>query len=170
MIPLESPRWAELKTAYGSAGDIPALLRSLEFFPEHKDNRDGPWFSLWSALAHQGDVYSASFAAVPHIVRILESDPRKADFQFFAFPASVEICRQRKSVLIPADLEADYFDSLKRLPSIAATALADSRDETFIRAALSAIAAATGQVEMAEVILDLSPDVLPKFREWIENR
>ena len=170
MLSLDSPRWDELNHAYGSAGDIPALLRQLDSFPTYSGYRDEPWFSLWSALAHQGDVYSASFAAVPHVVRVLASDPIKADFNFFAFPAWVEICRQRKSVAIPSDLEADYFESLSRLPSLAAVALSESRDETLVRCALGAIAAASGHVELADAIQELEPTVLSEFREWLETR
>lgn len=164
MISLDSPRWEELDR------EIPESLRLLESFPEHNDYTDEPWFTLWSKLAHQGDVDSASFAAVPHIVRILEGDPSKADWQFFGFPAWVEVCRQRKSVPIPADLEADYFDSLNRLRSLAAGALSESRDETFVRGALSAIAAANGQVELANAIQELSREVLSDFPDWLQNR
>jgi hypothetical protein len=57
--------WADLKHAYGSAGDIPHLMQQLLALSA-SSGRDEPWFSPWSALAHQGDVYSASFAAVPH--------------------------------------------------------------------------------------------------------
>ena len=57
-LPLDSPRWPELNHAYGKASDIPALLRQLDSFPPSGPD-DEPWFSLWSALAHQGDVYPA---------------------------------------------------------------------------------------------------------------
>lgn len=62
MLSLDSPRWGELEHAYGSAVDVPALLGALRDFPKSEGQRE-PWFSIWSALAHQGDVYSASFAA-----------------------------------------------------------------------------------------------------------
>jgi len=67
MLSLESPRWSELTHAYGCASDIPALLRQLMAVSDANADEE-PWFTLWSALAHQGDVYSASFAAVPHVV------------------------------------------------------------------------------------------------------
>src|SRR5690349_8746997 len=104
MISLDSPRWSELSHAYGNASDIPNLLRRLEDVPSSEGEKE-PWFSIWSSLAHQGDVYPASFAAVPHVVRILSQDPSKADFSFFHFPAWVEICRQKKVVTIPEELE-----------------------------------------------------------------
>jgi hypothetical protein len=115
----DTRRWPDLKHAYGSAGDIPHLLQQLLVLPASSD-RDEPWFSLWSALAHQGDVYSASFAAVPHVVRALAIAPTKADSSFFHFPAWVEICRQKTATPIPEDLRQAYFDALARLPSLVA--------------------------------------------------
>jgi hypothetical protein len=76
-------------------------LQAIERDPSTSDANEGPWFDLWSALCHQGDVYSASFAAVPHVVRILALFPSKACFDFFLFPASVEIARHRSDVTVP---------------------------------------------------------------------
>src|SRR5215475_8916129 len=100
MLSLDDPRWSELQHAYGVASDIPALLGQLADLPCSHGNAE-PWFSLWSALAHQGDVYSASFAAVPHVIAALAIDPSKADAGYFHFPAWVECCRARKQVSIP---------------------------------------------------------------------
>jgi len=158
VLPLDSPRWNELTHAYGSAEDIPALLLQLESFPESNDYRDEPWFSLWSALAHQGDVYSASFAAVPHVVRILDGHPSRATYDFFLFPSAVEIGRQKKSIPIPTDLEADYLNSLSRFHALAVEAFDQTKDVTFQRSVLSAIAASEGNIELAETILDDDPE------------
>jgi hypothetical protein len=92
MLELSSPRWGELRDAYGSAAKIPELLRQLSALPSDKGNSE-PWFSLWSALAHQGDVYSASFAAVPHVIEAIASSPERVTDVYFHFPAWVEICR-----------------------------------------------------------------------------
>jgi len=70
MLDLDDPRWSDLTHAYGKASDIPDLLRQLDKLPLATGDAE-PWFSLWSALAHQGDVYPASFAAVPHVVAML---------------------------------------------------------------------------------------------------
>jgi hypothetical protein len=95
MLSLDSPRWATLQHAYGDASDIPELLRQLPDFPPSDGNKE-PWFTIWSSLAHQGDVYSASFAAVPHVVAALATDPVRASGAYFQFPAWVEIRRHRK--------------------------------------------------------------------------
>ena len=92
MLELSSPLWSELSDAYGSAAKIPELLRQLSAFPSD-DGSSELWFSLWSALAHQGDVHSASFAAVPHVIAAIASSPERVTDVYFHFPAWVEICR-----------------------------------------------------------------------------
>ncbi|MDO6388455.1 hypothetical protein [Uliginosibacterium sp. 31-12] len=169
MLSLDSPRWSELEHAYGPASDIPSLLKQLADLPEDDGNGE-PWFSIWSALAHQGDVYSASFAAVPHVVNYLSSSPLKADSSFFQFPAWVEICRQKGNIKVPDDLSSAYFSSLRRLPSLVAAAAERDWDADFLLCALSAIAAAKGPPEIAEAIQELSPAVATELMEWFYER
>ena len=105
MIALDSSMWAELRHAYGAATDIPRALRSIAANPRVSSTTEGPWFELWSALCHQGDVYSASFAAVPHVIDILSANLTLACFDFFLLPASIEVARHRSVVAIPNSLE-----------------------------------------------------------------
>ncbi|MER5311074.1 hypothetical protein ABT034_25165 [Streptomyces sp. NPDC002773] len=63
--------WPRLTHAYGSAEDIPTLLARIASEPE-----SGLWNDLWSALCHQGSVYSASFAALPWLADMAESEDR----------------------------------------------------------------------------------------------
>lgn len=169
MLSLESQRWAELEHAYGAASDIPHLLAQLADLPGAKGEEE-PWFSLWGALAHQGDVYSASFAAVPHVVAALARAPLKADSTYFQFSAWVEICRRKRNVEIPADLKFDYFAALSRLPILVADAAGREWDASFLQCALSAIAVAKGQTTIAESILELSPEVADEFIVWCSER
>ena len=165
----DTRRWADLRHAYGSAGDVPDLLRRLVTAPA-SSGRDEPWFSLWSALAHQGDVYSASFAAVPHVVRVLSIAPAKADSSFFHFPAWVEVCRQKTATPVPEDLQQAYFDALARLPSLVAAAADREWDGGTLACILSAIAAAKGYGAVAEAVQELTPDVAVEFMEWFFKR
>jgi hypothetical protein len=170
VLSLESSRWAELQHAYGSAGDVPALLSQLRTLPAAEGETE-PWFSLWSALAHQGDVYSASFAAVPHVVAALASSPSKADSAYFQFPAWVEICRFKKQVAVPEDLQSSYFSALSQLPALVAAASSRLHDVGFLACALSAIAAASGQHVVAEAILEVgTPSEAQEFLEWKFSR
>jgi hypothetical protein len=166
MLSLDDPRWNELQHAYGVASDMPALLSQLGDLPLSHGNSE-PWFSLWSALAHQGDVYSASFAAVPHVIAALAIDPLKADAVYFHFPAWVECCRARRQVPIPDDLVLDYRRALSQLPMLVAEASKRPWDgEDFLPSTLAAIAVAKGQPVIAEAILELNPEMAEKFLEW----
>ncbi|MFJ8545915.1 hypothetical protein ACIRFH_28670 [Streptomyces sp. NPDC093586] len=68
--------WSRLTHAYGSAEDIPALLERIA-----SDPTSARWNDLWSALCHQGSVYSASFAALPWLVGVAGSGDRDQAIQ-----------------------------------------------------------------------------------------
>jgi hypothetical protein len=61
-LDLGSPRWSELQHAYGSGVNIPALLRKAAA------GDDDAVADLFGSILHQNSVYSASYAAVPHLV------------------------------------------------------------------------------------------------------
>ena len=166
MLPLESPDWHQLKHAYGLASDIPDLLRKLQQFPPHPSADSEPYFSLWSALCHQGDVYTASYAAVPHIVGILESAPSRAHWDFYLLPASIEIARCKgRGPEIPKELSEAYFDAFRRLLSLVASGTQGNDDETQCRVLIATLAVAKGQPLLGEAILELEPDRAKRFME-----
>ena len=169
MLSLDDPLWSKLEHAYGSAADIPALLIKLEDVPPSIGDNE-PWFTLWSALAHQGDVYGASFATVPYVINALASAPLTADFTYFQFPAWVEICRQKNRILVPEDLASAYFEALSRIPYLIAAASEREWDVTFLQCALSALAASKGEGAIAEAAQELSTDVAADFLNWHFDR
>lgn len=65
MLSLRSSQWSQLRTATGSAGDIPRLL---EFF--QRSPSEDAFDDLWGALVGIGDIGidSAFFAVVPHLL------------------------------------------------------------------------------------------------------
>jgi hypothetical protein len=170
VLDLDSSRWSELTHAYGAADDVPELLRELEAVPGSSGDKEEPWFSIWSALAHQGDVYSASFAAVPHVIHVLGTASDRASFDYFQFPAWVEICRQRTNEPVPSDLAEAYFASLAQLPGLIAAAADRPWDEPMVQSALAALAAVKGAVEVAEAAAELTPEVAKEFLEWLQVR
>lgn len=69
---LDAIDWAALSHAYGSAHDVPALIRGVASSDD--DRRVGALHAMYSGLVHQGAVYPASVAAIPHLVEILQHD------------------------------------------------------------------------------------------------
>lgn len=169
MLSLESDRWSELHHAYGLASDIPGLLRRLYDLPAVSEQGE-PWYSIWSALAHQGDVYSASFAAVPHVIQALSLCPDRATPSYFQFPAWVEVCRMHKGVTVPADLWLDYTQALQRLPTLIASIASREWGGDLLLAAMAALAVGKGFTQLAHAVLELTPDVVPEFLSWLESR
>jgi hypothetical protein len=133
---------------------FPLCFDSLKTLPEAEGSSE-PWFSLWSALAHQGDVYTASFAAVPHVVRVLATSPSSASSTCFQFPVWVQICRQRHNLTVPEELSASYFTALEKLGHLVCAASSSDWDFEFLRVALSAMAISKGSALMAEALLEL---------------
>jgi len=110
-------------------------------------------------------VYSASFAAVPHVINMLAQNPDRVTASFFQFPAWIEICRVRNQTPIPDDLAGLYFGALHRLPRVAAEASERPWDRGLLACVLAAIAA-EGDAEMAEAILELAEDGPAAYLEW----
>lgn len=163
MLPLDSPLWNSLEHAYGYASDIPALLAQLENYPPYDNWQSEPYYSLTNALCHQGDIYSASYAAVPHFVRLLSLNP-KASWALYSFPAVIEQCRLKgKAPEIPEYLSKSYFSSLNRIPGIVAAAAEAPWDELRCRALLSTIAAVKGHQLLSEAIDMLYPKELERL-------
>ena len=161
MLPLESQRWSRLSHAYGDAAEIPKLLADLEALPADDTPEAEPYFSLWSALCHQGDIYLASYAAVPHVVRVMATASVPVPWTLFLLVSCIEIARQRgRGPELPADLEADYREALARIPSVVERVAAGQWSHLYCGAVLSAVAAAKGQVDLAEAILELDPDTV----------
>ena len=160
MIPLDSPRWASLHHAYGSAADIPELLRSLT-------RSDAAYDELWSALCHQGTIYTASYAALPYLIDALDRDPERAQWTVMLLAAAIEIARAREdSPPIPDDLEQAYFDALKEAPRVIARASSQKWDHSYAASACALLAASTGNTDLAEAITLLDPN---KIEELIED-
>lgn len=164
MIALNQKEWAALNDAYGGAEKIPAYLSAVEADPSPKAADDeGPWFLLWSALCHQGDVFSASFAAVPHLLRIAKAARWPFASDLIGLPVSIEIARVRKGIQLSPNLEGDYRVSLKQIPGIMFQNIDSSWDHVFTQTATAALALCQGQVDLAEAIMELGPSTVKKF-------
>ena len=169
VLVLSSSDWSKLTDAYGHAESIPQLLRQLESFPSSNGTTE-PWFSLWSHLCHQGDVYSASFAAVPHVVEALSAAPERAGFDYFLLPAAVEVARVEKNVAIPDALRTAYFEALSKLPALASAAARGQPDQDLCQSALAAFAVGAGDVGLARMLIEIEHADIAAVIKWYENR
>ena len=64
--------WGRLEHAYGSAKDVPGLIRALT--SSSRTKRERALYELFGNIHHQGTVYSATAPAVPFLAELVRSD------------------------------------------------------------------------------------------------
>jgi hypothetical protein len=116
VLSLDSPRWAALHQAYGSAEDIPRLVAALAEVPEEAARAE-VWFALWRMLWRPDAVFDAAYAAVPHLLALSEALTFPERVQAIHLAMRVELLRRGPSAPpMPADLLAPYGAAIDALP------------------------------------------------------
>lgn len=164
-LALDDPRWGDIRHCYGPAEDIPNFLRELAAVPgPQADTWAEPWFTLWSSLCHQDDVSPASYAAVPHLVRIAIEATGPVDFSFLLLPASIEVARAAgRGPAVPDFLVAAYERALAALPDAVAVHRHEPWDEAMLLSASAALAVAKGHLRVAEMLVNLDGEDIERF-------
>ena len=171
MLSLDSPAWRSLASADPNE-DIPARLRELAAFPPGEEAKAEPYYTLWSALCHQGMVCPASYAAVPHVVQAIRASPQRAHWSAFLLVVSIELSRlglDGEGPPVPEDLSEAYHAALAHLPEIVQSFARRRLDDSEVRAVTAALALANGQPMLASAIIKLGPEELEQFPSWIES-
>jgi len=158
-LPLDSPRWKELAHVYGSAADMPDAIRRLEKLDHIEFQHDGPLDEIISAIYHQGDPDTGSYATVPHLVRIAESRPPGERLPLLSLCSWIEQYRTSTRPRIPEDLEPAYHHALARALTMTIELLAVPRsswgsfgDPYELHHIFMSIAALSGERKLAFLI------------------
>lgn len=152
-------RWSTLKGGYRVPYDPRVALRLLQ---DGSDDTSA-WDELWENLYHQDDVDLASFAAVPHIVRIARVREAR-DWQFYALPGAIELRRAADdNPDLPDFLRLEYTSAWVALRALALEDLRADGPALLSRSALGVIALATGQRRAAQVMLSFEEDELAEL-------
>jgi len=165
MLPLNDPKWKPLKGGYGIPFDASIPLARLEA-------GEDVWDELWQELHHQGDVGVASYASVPHLVRICAALPTR-DWKIYALVSTIEVERHRTSnPAIPKWARADYEKALKDLLALALRDLPVVTDVLTVRAILGAVALAKGALKLGAWIANADEseidEMLDERQSWSE--
>lgn len=154
-----------MRHAYRDAADVPGMLQALASSTGPKSGyQDEPWFSLWSSLCHQGDVYTASYAAIPHIVQIASEARAPVDFSFFQLPAAVEVARRTgRGPDIPKAYADDYHHAIARLMDNVELHRHEPWDQPMLLSVAAAQAVVKGHIDVAEALLNLDDDWIAKI-------
>jgi len=115
---------------------------------------------IWENLHHQGGVGEASYAAVPHLVRIYRLRGG-TDWNTYAMVAIIELARGNgKNPQVPEWLEEGYSRAIQELAEIGAAEVLRAKDPEDIRAILSILAIAKGARTHARFLLNYSAEEL----------
>ncbi|MFE7441554.1 hypothetical protein ACFU7X_13955, partial [Streptomyces chartreusis] len=74
---LDDRPWGDVEHAYGSAEDVPAVLRALA--DDDPEKAGAALNELYGNIWHQGTVYAATVEAVPFLARLAAAGYRSAD-------------------------------------------------------------------------------------------
>ncbi len=165
MLPLDDPRWPELKGGYRVPFDASVLLARLE-------RGEDVWDELWQKLYHQGDVREASYAAVPHLVRIAGRLPRR-DWNVYTLASTFEIERHRKTnPPIPDWLAQAYQAAWENLLELAVDDLHRVDDRLTIRSIVGAVTLSKGDLKLGALIAHSDEseidEMLERYDAWSE--
>lgn len=145
MLSLGDPKWGELKGGYKVPYDPSAALARLE-------RGEDAWDELWEELHHQGDVGEASYAAVPHLVRVGRLSPKR-DWNLYSLVSTIEIERHRKTnPPVPDWIAESYFGAWEELLALALGDLREVRDPLTLRSILGAVALARGDLKLGALL------------------
>ncbi|HLY44576.1 MAG TPA: hypothetical protein VKQ73_03280 [Stellaceae bacterium] len=153
-LDLTAERWTGLLGGYRIPYDPRKALRLLE----RSENMAGAWDELWNELHHQGDVGDASFAAVPHLVRIHE---RRGfpDWNTYALAATIELARDSAdNPPLPSDLRDFYQSAWICLPDIGLRELSTAKDSILVASIIGVLAIAKGQRTLGRLAIEFTED------------
>lgn len=154
MLSLEDARWSELSGGYHIPFDPRPLLRRLE----SGEDVEAVWSELWQGLHHQGDVGDASYAAVPHLVRI-HRQRGIPDWNTYAIVATIELARGRgTNAGVPEWLRPGYDEALRQLAETGLNELPRVRAQEAVRSILAILAIWKGARIYGRVLAELTED------------
>jgi len=156
MLSLDDNRWMLMQGGYRMPFDPRPLLARLE----SNTNTASVWPDLWDELHHQGDVGEASYAAVPHLIRICRSRG-ELDWNVYAFTAIVELSRGKgDNPDVPEWLSEGYFRAIDELAEMGSLQVLGASDSGTVRAILSIVAIKKDLRTHARFLIHYSGDEL----------
>jgi hypothetical protein len=159
IVALDNNRWTSLSHAYGPAADIPELLNRAKDDPRPGHVTGSAWFDLWSALCHQGDAYTASYAALPHLVVMATPHLQRQRYDAILLAACIELARlDGRGPSVPDDISVAYHAAVREGLSFARANVAQAWDIDSRNALEGSAAAFSGDVGGAHAILDADED------------
>jgi hypothetical protein len=161
----DDPKWSRLLGGYRVPYDPRKALLALERAGE----TDGAWEELWNELHHQGDVGDASYAAVPHLVRI-HARRGIADWNTYALVAIIEEARRNgHNPELPANLRGAYEAAWSDLLKLGLREIERAEDPALVVSIIGVIAIGKGQLTLGRLAVTFTEDERLEMIKAIES-
>ena len=156
MLSLDDERWTTLEGGYRMPFDPRPWLQRLATGKEN----EVVWHEFWEELHHQGDVGVASYATVPHLVRIYR-ELGGVDWNPYAIVACIDLCRtEPRNPPLPDWLKDDYFLAIQNLSDYGMLQWRQVKAANDSRGILAIMAIAKGLRVQARFLVDYTDDEL----------
>jgi hypothetical protein len=140
MLSFDDPRWSQLRGGYRTLYDPRKALLSLE----RGSDVSAVWNELWEELHHQGDVAEASYATVPHLVRI-HRVRNVLEVNTYALAVVIEESRrEHENPEMPSWLGAAYRSAWQDLVDLGLRDLRLAKEDSLIGPIIAALSYGKG--------------------------
>ncbi|HEX4302784.1 MAG TPA: hypothetical protein VHZ78_08320 [Rhizomicrobium sp.] len=165
-LSFDDPDWTTMKGGYRIVYDPRAALRRLET----DDNPEPAWLELWNELHHQGDVGEASYAAVPHLVRIHRARG-VPDWNTYALVQCIDEARRASSrnPALPPHLQPAYESAWEQLGTLGLSELREATEPTLVRSIVGVLAVWKRQFALGALAFNHTEDELRQVLEDAAN-
>ncbi len=109
MIELDHPVWNKLRTAFGTAEEVPELLTSLL----HEYDQD-TWEELIELLLHQYTIYDSTLAAMPYIAQIAQSAPLAIQKELYITCGMIEVSYHSSSSHLGQSVDTELWKQIQQ--------------------------------------------------------
>ncbi len=133
MLPLDSPRWKELRQAYGPAKDMPGHIKAMaKSTPKEIIDGKSAWSEVWNSLCHQYSTYTATYAAIPHLVSIAENGSLEMQLEALIFCGTVSAFGKMEGGPPPDDLVEPYESAMKRMGTLSLSVVREAAAQNLL--------------------------------------
>ncbi len=116
MLALDSTKWTELEHAYRDASDTPDLIRAIASEQPPNYDKGGAWNDVYSSLFHLRRIYSATYAAFPHIVSVTMNGTLQQQIATLIFAGQIRVFGNSESP-IPEELVPEFESAIESVES-----------------------------------------------------
>jgi hypothetical protein len=109
-------------------------------------------------IRHQGDIGDASYAAVPHLVRI-HAARGIPDWNTYALIATIDDARRnRRNADLPSDMRDAYEAAWRQLLELGLRELEGAEDPTLVTSIIAVLAIGKGQLSLGRLPIAFTED------------